>query len=258
MIAMKPIHHTVSERILLHLLDYLSYTTEIEVPLEATQEGISKGICIHRKHIPRSLKQLIDQEFITEKKSHIPGKKQMIKSYFLTESGRTAAIRIKNTIVDESIIIKNQGAEKILTVSEAFEYLKKQYSYACIISQVTRNGYFNEQEINHKESENPNGSTPLDVEQIYKKVLMEAWKDGILTIDERNILKRLRESLQISENTHYRIQRSILQSDQIDSSQLYRQVYDLILTEVLKDNKISKDEEAILKKLKKHFNISEQ
>ena len=58
---------TVEERILLHLLDYIYYRSKIEVPKFITQEGISLTIRVHRKHLPRSLKSLIEKNLILEK-----------------------------------------------------------------------------------------------------------------------------------------------------------------------------------------------
>jgi len=254
---MKPIHNTVSERILLHLLDFIDQDNEIQASIETTQQGISQCICIQRKHIPRALKKLREQGLIIEKKCHISGKKQMLRSYHLTEQGRLSAIRCKNDVIDKEIPVFVKGEKSLFTVGETYELFDRKYSVACILSQVTAKSFFDENDMSIGSSHEKKRLHQLNAEEIYKKALAEAWKDGVLTMDERNILRKLRETLQISDQVHYRIQRAILHSKQIDSGQLYRQIYDLVLTEVLKDNRISKDEEAILERLKKHFNISD-
>ena len=254
---MKPIHYTVSERIVLHLLDFIDQDHEIQASIETTQQGISECICVKRKHIPRALKKLREQGLIIEKKCHIPGKKQMLRSYRLTDQGRLSAIRCKNDVIDKEIPVFINGEKSFLTVSEAYVLFDRKYSIACILSQVTTKSFFDENDMGLESGHDKKLLHQLNAEEIYKKALAEAWKDGVLTIDERNILRKLRETLHISNRSHYRIQRAILHSKQIDSGQLYRQIYDLVLTEVLKDNKISKDEEAILERLKKHFNISD-
>jgi predicted regulator of amino acid metabolism with ACT domain len=254
---MNQLHCTVSQRILIHLLDYLKNEETSEVPIEVTQEGIAKVICVNRKHIPRSIKKLQSDNFITEQRNHVKGKKQMMKTYSLTEQGRFQAIRIKNELSDHIVyVIKNEKKTQ-KSISDVFEIFNRKYSYACIISQVIKHCLFDERNI-ILYSTKKKRTASIHPENIYRSALEEAWKDGVLTVDERNLLKNLRDTLHISKETHYKIQHKILQSKQFSSSEMYRQVYDLVLTEVLKDSKISKDEEAILKKLKKHFNINDE
>ena len=244
---------TASERILLHLIDYLKKDQQVEIPIAVTQEGIALITCIHRKHIPRSLNKLIENNLIKEKRCHVKGKKQIMKTYSLTNEGRKEAIRLKNKFSDQTVAIILKGKKSMKTISEIHDFYNKTYSYSCIISQVMKHNYFNINNLMIKQI-NKN-ETILSPELIYKEALEEAWKDGILTIDERNLLKKLRDTLQISKDVHNKIQHKILQSKKYSSTEAYRQIYDIILEEVMRDNKISKDEEAILKKLKKYFNI---
>lgn len=244
---------TAAERILLHLLDFLKNDCVIEVPIEITQEGISSITCIQRKHLPRSLRKLIEKGLIIEKQSHVTGKKQIMKTYLLTSEGRKEAIRIKNIVTDQNIPCLFANKKKNYTISEIYKLFEKKYSYSCIISQVVKHDIFSEHNLNKKKS---NQNEEISAEKIYKEALEEAWKDGILTIDERNILKKLRDTLHISKQVHNRIQQQILLSKNIKSN-VYKKVYDIVLQEVLTDNKISKDEEAILIKLQKYFNIDD-
>lgn len=254
---MTQLHCTVSQRILIHLLDYLKNEDASEVPIDVTQEGIAKVICVNRKHIPRSLKKLQSDNFIIEQRNHVKDKKQMMKTYSLTEQGRCQAIRIKNQLSDHIVYVIKNGKKTQKSVSDVFEMFNKNHSYACIISQVIKHCHFDERNVTLQLTRKKNTSS-IHPENIYRSALEEAWKDGVLTVDERNLLKNLRDTLHISKETHYKIQHKILQSKRFSSSEIYRQVYDLVLTEVLKDSKISKDEEAILKKLRKHFNITNE
>jgi hypothetical protein len=251
---MVELYCTSLERILIHLLEFLKSEQLSEVPVDITQEGIASAICVDRKHLPRSLKKLKQNNLILEKRNHVEGKKQMMKTYSLTTSGRFQALQIKNKVSDQKVNFIKNGKKITKSISEIFEICDKQYSYACIVSQVMKYSYFHEKNVTEQSLKKDN-STVINPEDIYRSVLEEAWKDGLLTVDERNILRKLRDTLNISKKTHYRIQNKILQSKQYSSSELYRQIYDLVLTEVLKDDKISKDEQAILEKLKKHFNI---
>ncbi len=254
---MKKIHCTVSERILLHLLDYIHENSESTVTSDITQQGIADTICVQQKHIPRSLKKLKDQQLITEQKNHVMGKKQMMKTYGLTPAGRSEAIRIKNSLTDQHISFIHQGKKCMKSILDVHNHFNGEYSYACIVSQVCKHSFFLEKNIIESQHTEEALSKKLSPEYIYQKALEEAWKDGVLSVDERNILKKLRSTLDISDTVHYQLQRKILQSKHFSSNEIYRHIYDLVLTEVLKDNKISKDEQAILERLKKHFNIKE-
>lgn len=245
---------TASERILIHLLDYLKYDCQVEVSVDITQEGIALITCIQRKHIPRSLKKLIQNDLISEKRSHVTGKRQMMKTYSLTANGRCEAIRLKNILSDQQVPVIINGKKIRETISEIYDLHKGKYSYSCIISQVIKHSCFNETNLLKEKLDEGNNIFPSP-EFVYKEALEEAWRDGVLTVDERNMLKKLRETLNISKDTHNKIQKKILQSKKYSSTEIYRQIYDLVLDEVLKDNKISKDEQAILKKLQKYFNI---
>ena len=180
---------TATERILLHLLDYLKNDYETEMPIEITQEGIAKVTCIQRKHLPRSLKKLIQHDLIYEKRSHVRGKKQIMKTYYLTSEGRKEAIRIKNKIADYETICITNGEKQSYSISEIYDLYKKDYSYSCIISQVIKHSCFNEKNIKIKRNEKDIFSK-FSAEKIYKEALEEAWKDGVLTVDERNILSK--------------------------------------------------------------------
>jgi hypothetical protein len=245
---------TASERILIHLLDYLKQDRQVEAPIEVTQEGIALITCIQRKHIPRSLKKLLQNDLISEKRSHVTGKRQMMKTYSLTSDGRCEAIRIKNILSDQKVPVIMNGKKITKTISEIYDFHSGIYSYSCIISQVIKHSFFNETNILRQKIKKEKNRI-LSPEFVYREALEEAWKDGVLTVDERNILKKLRDTLHISRESHNKIQQRILQSKKYSSSEIYRQVYDIVLNEVLKDNKISEDEQAILKKLQKYFNI---
>ena len=245
---------TASERILIHLIDFLKNDQQAEVPISVTQEGIAVITCIHRKHIPRTLKKLIENGMVYEKRSHVIGKKQIMKTYSLTNDGRSEAIRLKNKISDYHVSVIINGKKKTKTISEIYDFYNKKFSYSCIISQVIKHAFFNKYNLLQEQVEEEENSVPSP-EFIYREALEEAWKDGVLTVDERNLLKKLRDTLNISKDAHNKIQHKILQSKKFSSEEMYRQIYDLVLKEVLKDNKISKDEQAILRKLQKYFNI---
>ena len=246
---------TASDRILLHLLDFVQYKGAYEGSIETTQEGISLTILINRKHIPRSLKVLLDKNYIVMEKKHVFGKKQQMKTYFLTDEGRIEAVRLKNFFSEKIIPILKNDKIMMMKVSEIHLLHSKSHTYASIISQVVLFSIFDPLKRSNeilKIEKNENISSKL----IYEQALQAAWQDGILTLDEMNLLKQLRKTLKISDKAHLQIQDKILlNKNKKPSNNKVEKLYDIILSEAVKDNRITKDEQAILNRVKKHLNI---
>lgn len=245
---------TVEERILLHLLDYIFYRSKIEVPKSITQEGISNNIRIQRKHLPRSLKNLLEKNLIQEKTSHVIGKKQRMKTYYLTNNGEAKAYEIKKCISDLKVYIRDKnGNLKICSIEDVKNQKNELNNLAEIVSCIGKDGI-----IEYKKRDICQNKKDIHIDRIkiYSKALEQAWKDGKMTISERDILLNLRNTLNISLKEHIDIQEKILENIQNDSSEAV-EVYKVALKQALSDNKISEAERAILEKIKKHFNIDD-
>jgi hypothetical protein len=245
---------TVEERILLHLLDYIYYRSKIEVPKLITQEGISLTIRIHRKHLPRSLKSLIEKNLILEKTTHVIGKKQRMKTYYLTKNGEAKALEIKKCIANLKIYVRdNQGNLKITNIKDVKNQINELNNLAEIISCIDKEGIIDSKItfINQNKKENH-----IDKLKIYEKALEQAWKDGKMSISELDMLSNLRDTLNISNKEHIQLQEKILENIKNTSSEVL-EVYRIALKQAMADNKISNDERAILEKIKKHFNIKD-
>ena len=249
------IRFTIEERILLHLLDYINCQLKIEAPPSITQEGISQTIHIHRKHLPRSLKKLIGKNFIEEKISHITGKKQRMKTYHLTINGKLKAYEIKDFIENINVYMKDKkGCLKEISVKDVKKLSNKFNSYAEILSCITIDGVVDLSKIENKNIEK---SQLPDKFRIYKKALEQAWKDGKITVSERDILLNLRKSLNISAKEHVLLEKQVIEKLEKNTSFEALKVYKVALEQALADNKISAVEKAILEKIKKEFNIKE-
>jgi hypothetical protein len=85
--------------------------------------------------------------------------------------------------------------------------------------------------------------------------LIQAWQDGKMTSDERDLLRNLRLSLGISEKKHVQLEEEILENIASTANSKALEVYNIALQQALADKRISKDERAILEKIKKHLNI---
>lgn len=249
------IRFTIEERILLHLLDYIAFKTQIEVPQQLTQEGISQIIRIHRKHLPRSLKKMKEKNLIQEKTAHVQGKTQRMKTYHLTQNGQAKAQEIKKCITNFTITIQDtQGKLKKTTINNVQNHIKGTISIAEIISCLNQEGVIDLKLTTPTKIKSE--GTP-DHLHIYKKALEQAWKDGKMTRSERDILNNLRTSLNISEKQHLQLEEKILNNIEKNTSSEAVQVYKIALEQALADKHISKDERAILEKIRKHFKIKE-
>ena len=103
---------TIKEKILLHLLEYRKYTDRYEYPLEISQQGIANTIGISITHVPRNINSLVDEGLVYEEKGHVRGKKKRINVYFLTAHGIQKAMSIRETVLNENVVV-NDSERKI-------------------------------------------------------------------------------------------------------------------------------------------------
>lgn len=248
---------TIEDRILLHLLDYTRWRNEIEVPLNITQQGISEGVGIKKKHVPRSLKAMIDKDLLSERTTHVTGKPQRMKTYFLTLRGEEKARKLRNYVKDITIKVKDGTREiKNMAIKDLGELLRDTYSLAEILSYISSDGVFDVEKVRHTREEERKEAKRDDLE-IYKKTLAQVWKDGRMTSDERDILHILRDCLNVTEKEHLNMEEEILEKVESSTDSQVIEVYKVALEQALADGKITKDERAILEKIKKRFNIKD-
>jgi len=100
-----PSNLTVSERIVLHLLQHQKLQDSYDVPIDVSQDGIAASLCISRAHAAIELKKLKEAGEVVEKLAHIRKGKTKRKVYFLSRSGEEKASKIKQYAVSEGIDI---------------------------------------------------------------------------------------------------------------------------------------------------------
>ena len=128
------------EQALLHLLEFQEEENERTAPRSMTQDGIADGIGIQKKHVPRITNQLIELNQVTERKVHVPGKKQRVKAYFLTGNGWTHASNMKEQLWTHKVEISDHaGASQIVQLSHAPEALGLHLSFMELIKLVSGN-----------------------------------------------------------------------------------------------------------------------
>ena len=248
---------TIEDRILLHLLDYTKYRDDVEVPQNITQQGISDGVGIKKKHIPRAMKTMGEKDLISGRTAHVTGKTQRMKTYFLTIKGEEKARRLRSHVKDMIIKVKNgTGKIKEMVITDLGTALKESYSLAQVLSYVSSDGVFDLDRVKETREEEKKEEKRNDLE-IYKKTLEQVWKDGRMTSDERDILQILRERLNITEKEHLILEEEILESAEKSADRQVKAVYKVAMEQALADGKITQDERDILEKIKKRFHLED-
>ncbi len=255
--ARKRYRFTIEDRILLHLLDFIKWRDEIEVPLNITQLGISKGVGIKKKHVPRSLKAMMEKDLLSEKTAHVTGKPQRMKTYFLTLQGEEKARRLRNHVKNLAIKVKVGTRDiKEMEIKDLGELLKETYTLAQVISYISHEGVFDIEKVKDAREEVQSKAKRDDL-AIYKETLTQVWKDGRMTSDERDILHILRDCLNITEQEHLILEEEILEKAEKSADGQAKEIYQVALEQALADGEITEDERAILENIKKRFNIKD-
>ena len=244
-----PLNYTVQERVLLHILAHNHRSSDVVLPEAVTQQGIATAVNVGRKHVPRTVRQMMEKGLLEERTAHVKGKSQRMKTYSLTEEGERAARRLSAHLDDTIVLVRTKSGitERPVKGVEGF-------SQAEVVSYLSNDGIFDADEVRRsREREAENDA--LDKRGVYSVALAQAWKDGKLTQDEKDILGVLRERLGIGEREHRAMEKEVLASHQQPPNDSVIEVYKVALQQALEDGTITEDEQAILDKIKKRFNI---
>jgi len=256
----KRISLTVDERVILQLYEYIPYEEDFEAPDAITQAGIAKGVGIERKHVPRAVKKLISENLVETRVSHVKGGRQRKKVYYLTFEGKALARRIWESLSKKLVVIREaDGSEKETSFSElCFTYQVGKTPVELLLELKEGNVYcpYTADQM-EKKPEKKKGKTEVHgAKDIYLKALKKAWEDSILTKEEAELLKELRDSLGITESEHRELQESIMSNTiDLDNSMNKMDIYRKILEVALRDGKITGDEQDILDELERSLGL---
>ena len=131
---------TTKERILLHLFDYAKYGGAVEVPPDATQEGIARASGIDVPHFTQYIRPLVLDGLVQERTAHVKGVLRRRKVYDLTDAGKMRAIRLRETVKAEVVRVQAAGGIQQATVSQVFEEARGKASLLDIVRQATETG----------------------------------------------------------------------------------------------------------------------
>ena len=108
-----------NERLLLHLADLDRFRDDAEVPMAASQEGISQRLQIQVHNASRALASLQGEGLVTDRLVHVRGAPRRRRAYFLTEKGRQAAHAIRVDVSKRFVVLEHEGKVQELPLEEA-------------------------------------------------------------------------------------------------------------------------------------------
>ena len=132
---------TISEKMLLHLLDHFQISEDYTQPVAVTQEGIASAVAVQRSHVSYCLKQMQDNELIVENLKHIENKTRRLKAYSLTPKGYKDAIALRKRILDSKVQYKNGEGIHEERISSLLSKGAMKLSLVEIMEQTRKNGF---------------------------------------------------------------------------------------------------------------------
>ena len=218
--------------------------------MELTQAGISAAVHVQRKHVPRTLKRLEEQNCLNTTSRHVPGARQRRRVYSLTMEGRERAHSILQRI--ESTPVHLDGKTVLLeTLMKSSEKTLETLAYVDEHFVVHTDPVMSP--VSH-----PEGSASLDAqagEALVRRMFARAWQDGRITKDEQLLLNEVVDFLGMHPE---RVRRLSNEARREINAPPPEEIYLDMLRQALVDGVIHEEEEALLKTVQIAFDIDEQ
>ena len=240
---------TTEERTLLHLLNHQLPENNWEAPMELTQAGISAAVHVQRKHVPRTLKRLEEQNCINTTSRHVPGARQRRRVYSLTNEGRERAQSILERI--RSTPVQHEGQTVLLET-----LMKSSENTLETLAHVDEHLVVHVDPVMSPVS-HPEGSASLDAqagEALVRRMFARAWQDGRITKDEQLLLNEVVDFLGMHPE---RVRRLSNEARREINAPPPEEIYLDMLRQALVDGVIHEEEEALLKTVQIAFDIDE-
>lgn len=252
---------------MLQLYKFVNIGDVYDFPEDMTQEGISKAIGVQRKHLPRTLKKLVQGEQVIENTAHVVGIKQKRKVYQLTWKGKISAAKLKEQVESWTVTVKLlDGSKKVMKLTDIpaqAHMLGLEGELTMLdIARLVEDGeldcaHAKKRLESEKRAEIIKGMHDSSERKmmIYETIMEKAWLDGHLTVSERAIVDELKDMLGITAEVHKSIEDRILHKHaEINLNRL--EIYRSILETAWADGVITPDENAILLKLREVLGIT--
>ena len=240
---------TTEERTLLHLLNHQLPENNWEAPMELTQAGISAAVHVQRKHVPRTLKRLEEQNCLNTTSRHVPGARQRRRVYSLTNEGRERAQSILQRI--RSTPVQHEGQTVLLET-----LMKSSENTLETLAHVDEHLVVHADPVMSPVS-HPEGSASLDAqagEALVRRMFARAWQDGRITKDEQLLLNEVVDFLGMHPE---RVRRLSNEARREINAPPPEEIYLDMLRQALVDGVIHEEEEALLKTVQIAFDIDE-
>lgn len=200
----------VLERLLFHLarMDPLG---RADSPEHQTQTGISTAIGIQRKHVPRALRRLVEEGWITLELVRVDGHRQRLRVYVLSATGQQEVKRLREHH-QSAVIDTVNGREMVLDLVDKGRIVE--LHTAGVREKQNEGGDLKAHPIQlaarllgcapddlHLLIEQSRGTTSpnpakLDgLEAVFLSCLDVALSDGVISVDEEALLTTLRTEL---------------------------------------------------------------
>lgn len=242
------------ERILLYLSDFKNMDDAYEVPADLTQQEIAMKVNVQRKHISRYLNNLINDGFVEKKISHVHGAKQRMGCYYLSLAGRKKAEGIRKYVGSQHVKVLIEGESKDMLVSEIDGATSVHLTLSDIVGEaLVTEGCLDMTKLAHIEE---NKRRAIDERtrkaDVYRQALVTAWRSGVLTPSEKQLIDALRLHLGVTDEEHESMEKQVMAG--MDSLRReHQEAYDEISI-LIKDGKTER-EEKILALLKERFGL---
>jgi tellurite resistance protein len=247
---------TSKDRILLYLSDFSYVADRYELPSGLTQESISNGTGIKRKHLPQYLKDLISEDLVVQRKAHITGMKQRMNGYHLSSRGYAKAEEMRKALNAIIVPVRFQGDVVEMRIDKIDEATSAHITFCDIVTEAVTNGCLDMLSLEGIEQRRIAVIKVNDeATEAYRRALATAWRDGKVTATERYLIDQLRETLKITDEKHRSIECEILKKLAEDHME-FRRIYRNVLEIALSDGQLEGPEADILKTLRKMLRIS--
>src|SRR3989475_8557419 len=112
---------TVKERILLHLFEFTKFAESIDVTQAITQTGIATATRIEVQHVMQYTRPLLKEGLVRERLAHIKGSSRRRKVYDLTDSGKMAAVRLREVVKSEVVRVRDSSGTREAPIAEVLK-----------------------------------------------------------------------------------------------------------------------------------------
>jgi len=243
------------ERILLYLSDFKNLDDAYEVPADITQQEIALKVDVQRKHISRYLNNLINDGLIEKKTSHVHGAKQRMGCYYLTMEGRKKADGIRKYVGSQHVKVLIKGELKDMLVSEIDGATSVHLTLSDIVGEaLVTEGCLDMTKLSHIEEDKRRAIDERTRKaDVYRQALVAAWRSGVLTPSEKQLIDALKLHLGVTDEEHELMEKQVM-AGMNSLRQEHQETFEEI-SSLVKDSPTER-EKKILALLKERFGLS--